>query len=73
MIALGSDHAGYDLKMAVAPWSPPRHMKTNDNMNNGLHENLFENNHNYIIMIRKGCNGTEYKVLEKALVELLEK
>jgi hypothetical protein len=22
-----------DLKMAVAPWSPPRHMKTNDNMN----------------------------------------
>lgn len=24
-----------DLKMAVAPWSPPRHMKTNDNMNNG--------------------------------------
>ena len=37
------------------------------------HRNLFENNHNYIIMIRKGCNGTEYKVRDKALVELLEK
>lgn len=36
------------------------------------HRNLFKNGHNYIIMIRKSCAGTEYHVLEKALVELLE-
>ena len=24
-----------DLKMATAPWSPPKHFKTNDDMNNG--------------------------------------
>ncbi|MGN1370716.1 MAG: ribonuclease P protein component [Candidatus Coprovivens sp.] len=37
------------------------------------HRNLFKNSHNYIIMIRKSCANTEFKVLEKALVELLEK
>jgi ribonuclease P protein component len=37
------------------------------------HRNLFKNNNNYIIMIRKGCNGTSFDVLEKALVNLLEK
>ena len=37
------------------------------------HRNLFKNVHNYIIMIRKGSVGVEYQVLERALVELLEK
>ena len=37
------------------------------------HRNLFKNAHNYIIMIRKGSVGVEYQVLERALVELLEK
>ncbi len=36
------------------------------------HRNLFKNNHNYIIMIRKSCANTEYNVLEAALVGLLE-
>lgn len=36
------------------------------------HRNLFKNNHNYIIMIRKSCANTEYNVLDKALIELLE-
>ena len=35
--------------------------------------NLFKNGHNYIIMIRKGSVGVEYQILERALVELLEK
>lgn len=34
---------------------------------------LFKNNHNYIIMIRKSCAGVEYKTLEQALIELIEK
>lgn len=37
------------------------------------HRNLFKNNNNYIIMIRKSCANAEYNVLDKALVELLEK
>lgn len=37
------------------------------------HRNLFKNNHNYIIMIRKSCSNTKYKNLEEALIELLEK
>lgn len=37
------------------------------------HRNLFKNNHNYIIMIRKSCTGVEYKTLEQALIELIEK
>ena len=37
------------------------------------HRNLFKNNHNYIIMIRKDCANTDYKILEEALVSLLEK
>ncbi len=37
------------------------------------HRNLFQNGHNYIIMIRKGCANAAYNVLEQALVELLEK
>ena len=36
------------------------------------HRNLFKNNHNYIIMIRKSCYNTDYNVLEKALINLLE-
>ncbi len=36
------------------------------------HRNLFKNNHNYIIMIRKSCADTKYEVLEQALVKLLE-
>ena len=35
--------------------------------------NLFKNNRNYIIMIRKDCAGADYKTLEEALVNLLEK
>ncbi len=37
------------------------------------HRNLFKNNHNYIIMIRKSCSETSYDVLDEALVNLLEK
>lgn len=37
------------------------------------HRNLFKNNRNYIIMIRKDCAGADYKTLEEALVNLLEK
>lgn len=37
------------------------------------HRNLFKKCHNYIIMIRKSCSNEKYEVLEKALVELLEK
>ena len=37
------------------------------------HRNLFKINNNYIIMIRKSCANTDFNVLEKALVELLEK
>lgn len=37
------------------------------------HRNLFKNNHNYIIMIRKSCANIDYQILEQALVELLEK
>lgn len=37
------------------------------------HRNLFKNNHNYIIMIRKSCAGVEYKTLEQALIKLIEK
>ncbi len=37
------------------------------------HRNLFKNNHNYIIMIRKGSVGADYQTLERALIELLEK
>lgn len=37
------------------------------------HRNLFKNGHNYIIMIRKGSVGVNYQLLERALVELLEK
>lgn len=36
------------------------------------HRNLFKNNRNYIIMIRKDCANTDYKILEEALVNLLE-
>ena len=34
---------------------------------------LFENYHNYIIMIRKSCSYSKYNELEKALVDLLKK
>lgn len=37
------------------------------------HRNLFKNGHNYIIMIRKGSVGADYQILDRALVELLEK
>ena len=37
------------------------------------HRNLFKNNHNYIIMIRKSCSNEKYNTLDNALVELLEK
>ena len=37
------------------------------------HRNLFKNGNNYIIMIRKASVGTNYNVLERALIELLEK
>lgn len=35
--------------------------------------NLFQNQHNYIIMIRKSCVDTKYQVLDSALKKLLEK
>ncbi len=34
--------------------------------------NLFKNDFNYIIMVRKSCQETAYKVLENALIELLK-
>ena len=37
------------------------------------HRNLFKNNNNYIIMIRKGSVGIDYQTLDRALKELLEK
>lgn len=37
------------------------------------HQNLFKNNRNYIIMIRKSCKEVKYNILENALVSLLEK
>ena len=36
------------------------------------HRNLFKNNHNYIIMIRKNCVEAKYQDMENALVSLLE-
>ncbi len=33
--------------------------------------NLFQNKHNYIIMIRKSCSEVKFKVLEQSLIELL--
>ncbi len=36
------------------------------------HRNLFKNNHNYIIMIRKSCANIEYKILESSIIDLLE-
>ena len=35
--------------------------------------NLFKNNHNYIIMIRKSCFNENFKTLENSLIKLLEK
>ena len=35
--------------------------------------NLFQNGFDYIIMIRKSCETTEYKVLESELTALLKK
>ena len=35
------------------------------------HRNLFKNGNNYIIMIRKSCVGTNYEILNKALIELI--
>ena len=35
--------------------------------------NLFKNNNNYIIIIRKSCPNAKYNELEDALVSLLEK
>ena len=47
----------------------------NENQKNNLMNliNLFKNNRNYIIMIRKDCAEANYKTLEEALVNLLEK
>ena len=36
-------------------------------------KNLFKNNTNYIIMIRKSCANTDYETKEKSFKELLEK
>lgn len=33
--------------------------------------NLFKKGFNYIIMIRKSCVGTNYEILNKALIELI--
>ncbi len=33
--------------------------------------NLFKNNHNYIIMIRRSCSEVKYAILEQALIDLL--
>jgi ribonuclease P protein component len=35
--------------------------------------NLFKKGFNYIIMIRKSCVGTNYEILNKALIELINK
>ena len=35
--------------------------------------NLFKNNNNYIIMIRRSCTEVKYSELESALVDLLKK
>lgn len=35
--------------------------------------NLFQNQNNYIIMIRKSCVGAKYQILETAFKKLLEK
>ncbi len=37
------------------------------------HRNLFQNNNNYIIMIRKSCVDMNFHNLEIALIKLLEK
>ena len=37
------------------------------------HRNLFKNNNNYIIMIRKGCLDQDFQTLDNALLDLLEK
>lgn len=34
--------------------------------------NLFQNGHDYIIMIRKSCEKEEFSVLEKALTALIK-
>ena len=34
--------------------------------------NLFKKGFNYIIMIRKSCVGTNYEILNKALIELIK-
>lgn len=36
------------------------------------HRNLFKNNNNYIIMIRKSCADTDFNILEQSLINLLE-
>ena len=35
--------------------------------------NLFKNNNNYIIMIRKSCAEAKYQTIEKAFIALIEK
>jgi ribonuclease P protein component len=35
--------------------------------------NLFKKGFNYIIMIRKSCVGTNYEILNKALIEIINK
>lgn len=35
--------------------------------------NLFKNNNNYIIMIRRSCSEAKYHELEQALIDLLNK
>lgn len=37
------------------------------------YRNLFKNNNNYIIMIRKSCKEANYETLEKAFNALIEK
>ncbi|SRR5699024_7666553 len=36
-------------------------------------QNLFKNNYNYIIMIRKSCRDAKFQDMEKALINLIEK
>ncbi len=38
-----------------------------------INRNLFKNNHNYIIMIRKNCQEAEFNILKESLVSLIEK
>lgn len=59
-----------NLKMALAPWSPPKHLKTNNNLNNGgkLKEEYYDFYCEYIIkfikeLIKKGIN-IEYLSLQ---------